>query len=265
MLSPKEVAQYHETGQVTPVRRLGEDVMAAIKEKMEALFEARPNLDQDYAPNLIEMDRGWLDYAAYPDVLDAAAELIGDNIIVTGSSFFCKKGIGGKATPWHQDAYYWPMRPLEACTVWIAIDPSTPENGCLRVIPESHKERGLFSHLSSTSDENVGLEKELSAEDMPDTEPVDVILEPGMMSFHHPYVLHGAEPNNSGARRGGADLPLYADELVLRPGDRSTARAPGSSVQCRPPASPGPRHRRLRQERHLPAGGMTACGYKRTF
>lgn len=229
MLSPKEVAQYHETGQVTPVRRLGEDVMAAIREKMEALFEARPDLDQDYAPNLIEMDRGWLDYAACPDVLDAAAQLIGDNIIVTGSSFFCKKGTGGKATPWHQDAYYWPMRPLEACTVWIAIDPSTPENGCLRIIPGSHKERRLFSHLSSTRDENVGLEQELSAEDMPDTEPVDVILEPGMMSFHHPYVVHGAEPNNSGARRGGLTFrymptsSYYDREIEARQGRQGVA------------------------------------------
>ena len=203
MLTPSEVEQYHETGQVTAECRLGEDVVAAIKEKMEVLFETRPDLDQDYAPNLIEMDHGWLEYAAYPDVLNAVAELIGDNIIVTGSSFFCKKGIGGKATPWHQDAYYWPIRPLEACTVWISIDPSTSENGCLRIIPGSHKERELFSHLSATSDENVGLEQELSAEDMPDAEPVDVTLEPGMMSFHHPYVLHGAEPNNSGARRGG--------------------------------------------------------------
>ncbi len=88
MLTPSEVEQYHETGQVTAERRLGEDVVAAIKEKMEVLFEARPDLDQDYAPNLIEMDHGWLDYAAYPDVLNAVAKLIGDNIIVTGTSFF---------------------------------------------------------------------------------------------------------------------------------------------------------------------------------
>ena len=229
MLTPSEVEKYHETGQVTAARRLSEDVVAAIKEKMEALFAARPDLDQDYAPNLIEMDHGWLDYAAYPVVLNAVAELIGDNIIVTGSSFFCKKGIGGKATPWHQDAYYWPMRPLEACTVWISIDPSTSENGCLRIIPGSHKERELFSHLSTTSDENVGLEQELSNKYLPDKEPVNVTLEPGMMSFHHPYVLHGAEPNNSGARRGGLTFrympssSYYDREIEARQGRQGVA------------------------------------------
>ena len=65
---------------------------------MEALFEARPDLDQDYAPNLIENGSRLARLRGpVPTSLDAAAALIGDNIIVTGSSFFCKKGSGGKA------------------------------------------------------------------------------------------------------------------------------------------------------------------------
>ena len=55
MLTPEEVAHYHGTGQVTPVFRLGEDVISSIEEKAETLFASRPDLDQDYAPNLIEI------------------------------------------------------------------------------------------------------------------------------------------------------------------------------------------------------------------
>ena len=201
MITPVEVAHYHETGQVTPAFRLGEDVISAIEEKAEALFTSRPDLDQDYAPNLIEIDAGWLDFAIRTEILDSVAQLIGEDIIVWGSAFFCKKGSGGKKTPWHQDAAYWPIVPMAASTVWIAFDHSTPDNGCLRVIPGSHKERCLFSHRPSSRDDIV-LTQELSGE-LPSAEPVDIILEPGMVSFHDPFALHGAEPNNSGARRGG--------------------------------------------------------------
>ena len=202
MLSPEEVAHYHETGQVTPKYRLGADVIAAIEEKMEALFESRPDLEPDFAPSVIEIDQSWLEFAVQPDILDAVAQLIGENIIFWGSAIFCKRGSGGNATPWHQDGTYWPIRPLVACSVWISIDHSTPENGCLRIIPGTHKERRLFEHEIDRSDQIV-LEQSLSAADMPAVEPVDVILEPGMISFHDVYTVHGAEPNISGARRAG--------------------------------------------------------------
>ena len=202
MLTLEEVAHYHEVGQVTPAFRLGDDVISAIEAKAEALFASRPDLDQDYAPNLIEIDAGWLDFAIQAEILESVAQLIGEDIIVWGSAFFCKKGVGGKKTPWHQDAAYWPIVPMAASTVWIAFDHSTPDNGCMRVIPGSHKERRLFSHHTSSADDIV-LKQELSEDELPTAAPVDIILEPGMVSFHDPFILHAAEPNNSGARRGG--------------------------------------------------------------
>ena len=52
----------------------------------------------------------------------------------------------GSKTPWHQDGEYWPIRPLVTCSVWIAVDEATPKNGCLRVIPGSHRRRELGKH-----------------------------------------------------------------------------------------------------------------------
>ena len=169
---------------------------------MDALFESRADLKSDFTPSVIEIDQSWLDFAVQPDILDAVDQLIGENIIVWGSAIFCKRGSGGNATPWHQDAPYWPIRPMAACSVWIAVDHSTPENGCLRIIPGSHKERRMYVHEIDRSDQFV-LEQTVSATDMPDIEPVDVILEPGMITFFDAYTIHGAEPNISGARRGG--------------------------------------------------------------
>ena len=45
---------------------------------------------------------------------------------------FAKPGRTGMEVPMHQDGNYWPIRPLTTCTVWIALDESDRENGCLK-------------------------------------------------------------------------------------------------------------------------------------
>ena len=188
-------------GKLPPVKLSAETVIC-IRTKMEQLFAARPELGTDYVPNLIEIDRTWLEFAQLPEILDVVEQLIGPDIIVWGSALFCKSPIGGKATPWHQDGKYWPIRPLATVTVWIAIDPSTPENGCLRVIPGSHSAQKLHAHGINNSD-TVVLNQELDLSCLSNAEPRDVILKSGMFSVHDVYMVHGAEPNNSGKRRGG--------------------------------------------------------------
>ncbi len=203
MLTSQEVEQYHETGQVTAAFRLDGDLVTAIQERAETLFAARPDLDHDYIPNMIELDPkgNWIEFGVQPQILDSIEQLIGTDIILWGSAFFTKKGVG-KRTPWHQDSAYWPIVPMAACSAWIAFDHATRDNGCMRIIPGSHKEGRQFPHFGSTADDIV-LKQELSEHELPDVEPIDVILEPGMVSFHHPLLLHGAEPNTSGTRRGG--------------------------------------------------------------
>ena len=206
MLTPAEVAQYHETGQVTPAFRLDLCLISAIEEKMETLFADRPDFAElDLADSLVEIDRSWIEFARIPEILDCVEQLLGENLIVWAVECFRKKGKSSKAVPWHQDGCYWPMRPLESCTVWIALDHVTPENGCMRIIPGSHKERRLSTHVITEGD-HVNLRQTVAADEMPDAVPVDVVLEPGMMSFHDVYTVHGSAPNNSGSRRAGLTI-----------------------------------------------------------
>ena len=92
-----------------------------------------------------------LDFAQHPDLLDIAEQIIGPDLILWGSQVFSKPARDGMAIPWHQDGQYWPMRPLSTVTVWIAVDPATTENGCLRVIPGTHQ-GGLMPHETSDAD-----------------------------------------------------------------------------------------------------------------
>ena len=202
MLSAQEIENYAREGQMTAPARLSEQTVSSMREKMEALFAARPELGTDYLPALIEIDRGWLEFAVLPEILDIVEQLIGPDIIVWSSALFCKSPIRGKSTPWHQDAQYWPIRPLETTTVWIAIDTATRENGCLRVVPGSHRNKEIFRHSLNESDQLV-LNQELHSSVQEQITPTDVILDRGMFSFHDAYMIHGAEPNNSGKRRAG--------------------------------------------------------------
>jgi phytanoyl-CoA hydroxylase len=202
MLTPAEVSKYKEDGQITAPKKLSSETVLNLKNSMEFFFAAQPGIDQDYAANLIDQDQTWLKYAMLPEILDTVSDLIGENIIVWGSALFAKKGTGGKATPWHQDGHYWPIRPLETVTAWIAIDNVNTDNGCMRVIPGSHKDKITYEHDWDDSDDIV-LNQALDINKYDFQAPRDIVLSPGEFSIHDVNLIHGAEPNNSGCRRGG--------------------------------------------------------------
>jgi ectoine hydroxylase-related dioxygenase (phytanoyl-CoA dioxygenase family) len=132
------------------------------------------------------------------------AQLIGEDVILWGCHVFCKPGGTGYETPWHQDGHYWPIRPLATCTVWIALDRSDRENGCLQVIPGSHRDRTLLDHATEDREDLVLSQRADEAFDA--ASAVALELEPGQMSLHDVYMLHGADANRSPRRRAGVAL-----------------------------------------------------------
>jgi len=128
--------------------------------------------------------------------------VIGPDFLLWGTTVFGKPAGTGKRVPWHQDGEYWPIRPLATCSAWIALDDATPENGCLRVIPGSHKGNRLRAHTQKDNPDLV-LNQELNADEYDEAEAVDIVLEAGQLSLHDVYLVHGSEPNRSTKRRAG--------------------------------------------------------------
>src|SRR5258708_3163229 len=91
---------------------------------------------------------------------------------------------------------YWPVRPVATCSVWIAVDDSTPENGCLQVIRGSHKSRRLLRHGLNTS-QNLTLNQELDPSEYDEGDAIDIVLEAGQISLHDVYLVHRSRPNTS--------------------------------------------------------------------
>jgi ectoine hydroxylase-related dioxygenase (phytanoyl-CoA dioxygenase family) len=133
-------------------------------------------------------------------VLDLVQPITGPDIVLWSSGFICKMPYVGPPTPWHSDTSYWQGR-LDneegIVSVWLAIDRSTAENGCMRVIPGSHRtaatyrvvEPGAFFHSE--------------ASDVDESSAVDLELEPNHCSLLDGRILHGARANTSPHRRAG--------------------------------------------------------------
>jgi len=229
MLSIEEIEHYRREGWVVPRFRLPAARMAAMVDALETLLRQNPGVRPEKLVSAhIEGDNGegvrgsraFLDLARDPEIVELVSGVLGEDVILWGCHVFCKPAVEGYETPWHQDGHYWPIRPLATCTAWVALEPSTVENGCLRVIPRSHAARRLHDHLHEDR-ADLTLNQRLAEVD--EAAAVDIELEPGQMSLHDVYMIHGARANTSGKRRTGAALRYMPSTSVferdLRPVD----------------------------------------------
>ena len=111
------------------------------------------------------------------------------------SSLFPKPAHNGLTTPWHQDGEYWPIRPLETCTVWLAIDDATTENGCLQYMPGSHLQQELRQHQTDNTSEYT-LNQEITADAYDEDKAFNLEIKAGQIALHDVYIVHGSKQIN---------------------------------------------------------------------
>jgi ectoine hydroxylase-related dioxygenase (phytanoyl-CoA dioxygenase family) len=195
MLTESQINEYKQNGFVIPDFVMPENILLKIEERHNKLLKTHPEF-KNYCPAVLSYDEGFLDFCKNEIILNFVEQLIGPNFALWNSSFFAKPAINGHATPWHQDGQYWPIRPLATCTVWLAIDDATIENGCLRFIKGSHIDQKLKAH-NINNDKNLTLNQELVKEEYDEKKAVNLILKRGQISLHDVYLVHGSEANNS--------------------------------------------------------------------
>jgi len=206
ILSPDEVAFYHEHGYVVPRFRVPEATLRTLRSAVDRILEERPSVRPEdlVNPHMFEWPgrNPFLDLAHDPEILDMVEQVAGPDLLLWIVRILCKPAGHGREVPWHQDGQYWPIDPLATCSVWVAVDAATPENGCLRFIPGSHKRQTLYRHRVIDR-ENIVLNQELEPEEFDENTAVDVILEPGQISLHDIRMIHGSKANRSAKRRAG--------------------------------------------------------------
>ena len=219
-LTDQEIETYHQDGLVIPSSyRVPRKILARINELYQKLLEDNkntPDFSADFilGPHLnahasygVKGDPGWLDFARIAEILDMVEQLIGGDFILWGVTIFGKPAKNGKATPWHQDGDYYPIEPLETLTVWISLDGSTPEQGCMKFIPGSHRERKVYSHHFEHRDDYT-LAQVIDDGQVDLGRARDIVLEPGQISLHDVYLVHGSDANLSPRRRMGLVLRI---------------------------------------------------------
>jgi ectoine hydroxylase-related dioxygenase (phytanoyl-CoA dioxygenase family) len=212
-LSKDERNFYAREGYVVPAWRFPEKKIDEMRAALDRLIADNPGVRPEKLVSAhlekgsegVKGSRAFLDLARDKELVELISDAIGADVILWGCQVFCKPGGDGLETPFHQDGHYWPIRPLATCTAWIALDPSKKENGCLRVVPGSHTGRKLFSHLREDRQDLV-LTQRIKDPAFDESQAVELELEPGQMSLHDVYMIHGATVNRSPMRRAGVAI-----------------------------------------------------------
>ena len=117
-----------------------------------------------------------------------------DGHISLVQSMLYMKSPGKRGQPWHQDELFTPTRDRSLVTVWTAIDQATTENGCIWVIPGSHKYGRLFpTRLVENSEEWVRSD----LIDINISQAIPLVLSPGDVAYFSGYLVHGSYKNKS--------------------------------------------------------------------
>jgi ectoine hydroxylase-related dioxygenase (phytanoyl-CoA dioxygenase family) len=134
-----------------------------------------------------------LGLAAEPAILDRVETLIGPNIDMFGSKFFPMMTAGATSTGWHQDNHYFGTNTSRVVSCAIYLEETDRDNGCLMVLPGSHKTGELVRHESGG-----GVYAHGQWADVDETKAIDVVCPPGTVVLFSANLLHGARANVSG-------------------------------------------------------------------
>ena len=209
MYTPMEQKQlrkeYKDNGYLVFKNVLDAGLLQETSNHVDWLMGKNPDLrPENLGHSLMTNDPFWVRLVGDNRLLDIAEIFVGKNIALFASHYISKPSSDGRPVLWHQDGSYWPLEPMEVITLWLAVDESTIENGCMRVISGTHhsqlqemkKRQDIPNVLSSGIDPNL----------VDETKAVDVILEAGDVSVHHPNIIHGSNPNLSTKRRCGLTI-----------------------------------------------------------
>jgi hypothetical protein len=220
-LTLQEHAAYRDRGYHFPIRALPAEEAASLcstflgyyqdlRERMEKML---PRERRAFLCETHFFLRWVYQLASHPRVLDAVESVLGPNILVWSSQWF-PKFPGDKAfVSWHQDATYWGLHPLNVTTAWIALSESTPQNGCMRVVPGTHKTPQLPQRETYGADNMLSRGQEIAVE-VDEAQAVDLALRPGEFSLHHVAIVHGSGPNISDVARIGIAVRYVSPDVV---------------------------------------------------
>ena len=169
-------------------------------------------------------DDVFADLATHEGILEVVERLQGPNLKLLRCAGMLKPPGVGSAKKFHQDAAYYPIRPMDHVTVWVALDEATPENGCMQVVPGAHTD-GLLKHEAEAYDTDITV----AERDYGESDTVALPMDPGDVLLQHCLLPHYTAPNGSErwrramivaymrsrSRFGTDDRPEWVDSMAV--------------------------------------------------
>lgn len=208
ILTAGQLEQYRQDGWIAPIDVLTEPEAASILEKFaDAEREYPQELHSENRNNAHLVLPFLAELAGHPTIVSTVRQIVGDDVGLSSSVLFIKEPSSQAFVSWHQDATYMALGPDNFVTAWVALTPSTAENGCVAVVPGSHI-GGRRPHNDTYGEDNILTRgQEVLGIDEATTQNME--LRPGQMSLHHPWLIHGSRPNLSTGRRIGIAFQSY--------------------------------------------------------
>jgi phytanoyl-CoA hydroxylase len=211
MLTPAQIASYHETGCVVAENVLDTATLSAVRQKIAELVDGargvekhtaiydlepshrpdRPRVRRIKTPHLhFPMFR---ELASHPGMVAILKQLLGPAVRLHGSKINIKAPQYGSPVEWHQDWAFYPHTNDDILAVGVMLDDIALENGPMLVVPGTHKGPTWDHHAEGYFCGAM----DPDACDLDFTKAVPVTGPAGSMSFHHVRLVHGSAQNTS--------------------------------------------------------------------
>lgn len=246
-MTPDELDHYHEHGYVVRrglfgpeelapwLARLGAlirgevprpDGMVLMRDVMVVKGAVAPTSEEAAVAKIqdFDLDPVLRTYTDHSRILDEIEPITGEHIVSIHNMLINKPPAVDGRHPLHQDLLYFPFRPADRIVAsWTALERVDRENGCLAVVPGSH--RGELLPHENPDWEYVNMAYFGAAGVGAHPERVHLEMEPGDTAFFHPLLLHGSGRNRSpGFRRAISSHYAAADCRYLDARHRAAAR-----------------------------------------
>lgn len=233
MLTNDQMKQFEEVGYLKGDVVLSEEVVDLLREELNKVMEGKstkkPVLNRDMLENNSELgmkmsqnekviqivniwmaSEAYLAHAANSKICEEVAQLAGtDTLRVWHDQIQYKPPVTGGPTAWHQDHPAWPIiQPADLISAWVALDDATIENGCMWMVPGSHKWGNHDKYLTADSKFMPVHEKPELLPKEANVEAVPFEIKKGQVGFHHCLTWHGS-PNNESQRKRRAIAVHY--------------------------------------------------------
>ncbi len=209
-LAHRAVREYEEVGYTIFRHVIDDDLLRETNGHVEWLQEQHPDVPpENLGTEFVRDDPFWLGLVSDPRLLDIAQLFIGPDIALFASHYISKPPRSGKPVLWHQDGSYWPLEPMSVVSLWLAVDNSDEHNGCMKVIPGSHRDELSALRENTTTESVLGSEADREVDE---GTAVSLVLAAGDVEVHHLNTMHSSDANRSEDRRLRADYPVHPDK-----------------------------------------------------